>query len=60
MRREMAWVRSDRLWAGLAQNAHGLNPSGAPIGKSLEEMKRQFEFQRDKAIAGHVGNELPS
>jgi hypothetical protein len=30
------------------------NPSGAPVGASLDEMKRKYEAQRDKEFAAHV------
>ncbi|HEY6467873.1 MAG TPA: hypothetical protein VIY69_17860 [Candidatus Acidoferrales bacterium] len=29
-------------------------PSGAFVGKSLEEMKEQYERQRDREFAAHV------
>jgi rubredoxin len=57
MRRDMVWVQSDRFmgWA-CSKCAWIFNPSGAPTGKSLEEIKRQFDLQRDKAFAAHVCN----
>jgi hypothetical protein len=35
------------------------NPSGTPSGKSLDEMKQNYEQQRDKAFASHVCAEHP-
>jgi hypothetical protein len=35
------------------------NPSGAATGKSLDEMKRSFELQRNKKFASHVCTEHP-
>jgi hypothetical protein len=53
--RAMTWVRSARFegWA-CSDCAWTFNPSGPPIGASLEEMKQNFERQRDKDFASHV------
>jgi hypothetical protein len=34
-------------------------PSGALVGKSINEMKRDFEAQRDKDFASHVCSQHP-
>ncbi len=39
------WACSDCAWI--------FNPSGPPVGNSLEDMKQDFERQRDKEFASH-------
>jgi rubredoxin len=46
------------LWA-CSECAWVFNPSSSPTGKSLDEMKRNFELQRDKEFAAHVCNKHP-
>jgi rubredoxin len=60
MRRQMVWIEGPRFqgWA-CSDCAWVFNPLGAPTGKSLEEMKQNFELQRDKAFKSHVCNEHP-
>lgn len=41
-----AWVCSECAWA--------FKPSGPPLGNTLEEMKENFEGQREKEFAAHV------
>ncbi len=40
------WTCSDCAWI--------FNPSGPPVGNSLEDMKQDFERQRDGEFASHV------
>jgi rubredoxin len=58
--RNLVWVKSVRSesWA-CSECAWAFNPSGPPQGHSLEEMKRNFERQRDKEFAVHVCAEHP-
>jgi rubredoxin len=53
--RKMIWVESTRseVWA-CSECAWVFNPSGPPRGTSLDEMKQNFERQRDKEFASHV------
>jgi rubredoxin len=41
-----AWVCSECAWV--------FKPLGPPVGKTLEEMKENFERQREKEFAAHV------
>jgi hypothetical protein len=47
----MAWTCSECAWT--------FSPSGPPRGSSLEEMKRNYERQRDKEYASHVCADHP-
>jgi len=40
------WACSECVWA--------FNPWGPPRGASLDEMKQNFELQRDKEFVSHV------
>ena len=42
-----------RCW-GCSECAWVFNPSGAPAGKSFDEVMRNFELQRDKEFRLHV------
>jgi hypothetical protein len=55
MRRKLVWIEEQgfRGW-GCSECAWVFNPSGRPTGKSLEEMKQNYEQQRDKDFAAHV------
>ena len=55
MRRILVWIDEQRfLGWGCSQCEWVFNPSGPPTGKSLDEMKRNYEHQRDKEFAVHV------
>ena len=53
--REMVWVRRERFegWACSAC-AWVFRGSGPLVGKSIEEMRRRHEAERDKAFMSHV------
>jgi hypothetical protein len=53
--KKMIWVKvaHHEGWA-CSECAWIFNPSGPPVGLSLDEMKRNFERQRDKEFAFHV------
>jgi rubredoxin len=55
MRRKLVWIESQQFggW-GCSECSWVFNPSGPPIGNSLEEMKHNYEKQRDKDFAVHV------
>ncbi|HEV3220999.1 MAG TPA: hypothetical protein VGZ48_14620 [Candidatus Acidoferrales bacterium] len=60
MNREMIWVEKDRFhgW-GCSQCAWLFNPVGLPTGRSLNEMIRNYEEQRDKEFAAHICAKYP-
>jgi hypothetical protein len=60
MRRKLVWVEEQRFsgW-GCSECAWVFNPSGPPTGDSLNEMKQNYEQQRDKDFAAHFCAEHP-
>jgi hypothetical protein len=60
MRRQLIWLKEQRFsgW-GCSECAWVFNPSGPPVGKALDEMKQNYERQRDKDFAAHVCAEHP-
>jgi hypothetical protein len=56
--RQMVYISTERVqtWA-CSECAWTFNPSGPPRGGSLEEMKQNYERQRDKEYASHVCTE---
>jgi hypothetical protein len=55
MRRKLLWVQDQHfLGWGCSECAWVFNPVGSPAGKSLDEMKRNYEQQRDRDFAAHV------
>jgi rubredoxin len=58
--RQMVWIKTARMeaWA-CSECAWAFSPSGPPRGSSIEEMKENFERQRDKEYASHVCAEHP-
>jgi hypothetical protein len=59
--RAMIWVRTAQFegWA-CSECAWIFNPSGPPVGDSLDEMKQDFERERDKGLASHVCAQHPT
>jgi hypothetical protein len=59
MQRKLVWVERQAFqgWA-CSECAWVFNPSGTPTGKSLDEMKQNYEKQRDKEFTSHVCAEL--
>jgi hypothetical protein len=55
MSRQMVWIEKERFagW-GCSECAWVFNPSGAPAGKSYDEMMEIFESTRDKEFTVHV------
>jgi hypothetical protein len=53
--RQMIWIKIPRMetWA-CSECAWAFSPSGPPRGSSLDEMKQNYEGQRDKEFASHV------
>ena len=58
--RTLIWIEEPRFqgW-GCSGCAWVFSPSGSPDGKSLEEMKEEYERLRDKEFAAHVCAEHP-
>jgi len=58
--RQMVWIKTTRIeaWA-CSECAWTFSPSGPPNGSSLEEMKQNYERQRDKEYASHVCADHP-
>jgi rubredoxin len=60
MRRKLAWVERQNFqgWA-CTECAWVFDPSGPLVGESIEDMKMQYEKERDKEFASHVCTEHP-
>jgi hypothetical protein len=58
--RQMIWIKTVRLetW-GCSQCAWTFSPTGPPRGSDLDEMKQNFERQRDKEYTLHVCAQHP-
>jgi hypothetical protein len=55
MRRKLVWIdRKSFQGYGCSECAWAFKPLGTPAGKSLDEMKQDYERQRDKHFADHV------
>jgi hypothetical protein len=61
MRREMVRVEKEdfRGWA-CSECAWKFKPSGVPTGNTIDEMKQEYERQRDKEFASHLCREHPT
>ena len=55
MRRRLVWIEAQRFrgW-GCSECAWIFKSSGSPTGKSLDEMKQNYEQKRDKEFTSHV------
>jgi hypothetical protein len=53
--RKLAWVQGQSVvgW-GCSECAWVFSPSGPPTGKSLDEIKRNFQVQLSKEFASHA------
>jgi hypothetical protein len=60
MRRELVWVKPSGFqgWA-CSQCAWLFNPLDALDGNTIEEMKQNYERQRDQTFASHSCQEHP-
>jgi hypothetical protein len=53
--RQMIWIKTEGMEAwGCSRCAWIFNPSDPPRGSSLDEMKQNYERQREKEYASHV------
>jgi hypothetical protein len=60
MPRKLVSMKGPGFWGwGCSECAWVFNPSGSPIGQTLEEMKRHYEQRRDKDFAAHFCAEHP-
>ena len=52
---KMVWVERPRFmgWA-CSECAWEFSPSGIPAGNTIDEMKQEYERQRDKEFGSHV------
>jgi rubredoxin len=58
--RQMMWIKTARMMAwACSECAWTFSPSGPPRGNSIDEMKENYERQRDKEYACHVCAEHP-
>jgi hypothetical protein len=58
--RQMVWIKTARVMAwACSECAWMFIPSGPPRGSSIEEMKENYERQRDKEYASHACAEHP-
>ena len=55
MGRDLVWVKTGDFqgWA-CSQCTWVFDPSAAPVGNTLEEMKQNYEQQRDQEFASHA------
>jgi rubredoxin len=53
--RKLAWVKGQTFegW-GCSECAWVFDPSGAPVGTTLDEMKRNFEAQLSEEFSSHA------
>lgn len=58
--RKLVWTRSaqNEFW-GCSECPWAFNPLGPPRGSSLDEMKLNYERQREKEFASHVCAQHP-
>ena len=55
MPRTLKWVETHKFMGfGCSECAWVFDPSGLALGKSLEEMKKTYETQRDKEFDAHA------
>jgi hypothetical protein len=60
MSRKLVWIEQPRFRGfGCSECAWVFNPSGAPSGKSFDEMTRNYESLRDKEFRLHVCADHP-
>jgi hypothetical protein len=53
--RKLVWVEEPSIEAwGCSECGWVFNPSGPPVGKSLDEMKRNFQMQLSQGFASHI------
>ena len=60
MQRKLTWIEEQRFqgW-GCTECTWVFNAPGRPTGKSLDEMKENYERRRDEDFVAHVCTEHP-
>jgi hypothetical protein len=60
MSRKLVWIEEQRFQGfGCSECNWRFKSSGAPIGRSFDEMLRNFELRRDKEFTSHVCADHP-
>jgi hypothetical protein len=60
MSRSLVWLGEQKFQGfGCSACNWRFEPSGAVVGNSLDEMKRNYETERDKAFAAHICSKHP-
>jgi hypothetical protein len=60
MTRKLEWIEKKHFRGfGCSECAWVFNPSGAPDGKSFDEMMQNFELRRDNEFKSHVCADHP-
>jgi len=60
MSRKLVWIEQQHFRGfGCSECAWVFNASGAPAGKSFDEMMQNFELKRDREFASHVCTDHP-
>jgi hypothetical protein len=60
MRREMVWVENEGFCAWVCPEcAWKFKPSGVPTGNTIDQIKQQYERQRDNEFGSHLCREHP-
>ena len=61
MRRKLVWIENRKNFEGFGCSECNwvFRPLDVVVGKSLDEMKRKYEAQRDKEFAAHICAEHP-
>ena len=55
MSRKLVWIEQPRFGGfGCSECGWRFEPSNTPSGTSLDELKQNFELQRDKEFTSHV------
>jgi hypothetical protein len=60
MRRQLVWVKTpDFQGWGCSECAWRFSPLGPVVGNSIDEMKQNYERQRDQDFASHSCTDFP-
>jgi hypothetical protein len=60
MSRKLLWIEEELFWGwGCSECAWLFRPLGPLVGQSIDDMKVNYEHQRDKEFASHACAEHP-
>jgi len=60
MRRKLVWVQDQTSQGfGCSECQWVINPAGALVGRTIDEMKQTYEAERDKEFAAHDCGKFP-